>query len=374
MRNIAIWGFGESGKKLYQIIKSKTKDNVVCFVDNDISKLGEKKDNATVISIYKLIEYYFNKKIDSILIPAIYINDTVKLIIKQLKDYKIKDEDIYTVPIHIFLNESLDDNDIEAIYTYYCDLKQLEGIEFHVANHCNLNCKRCDHFSNLVKEESFVEFKQFKKDINRLKELIPDIRMVKLLGGEPLLNKDLHLFIEEARKVYPYTELVIVTNGLLVKSMNSRLIASIKNNNVLICITLYPPIEKSIDDLVAFLKNNNIRFYTYRIGDCFYSPINIRGNSDIEKVTKNCVEACTIVHEGKIARCSLGIFIKEFNKYFNVNLPENGYIDLYQEELTGKELIKLIRKPIDMCKFCYRNYKYKWEQSTNAINIKDYTS
>ena len=38
------------------------------------------------------------------------------------------------------------------------------SFEYHLNDHCNLNCKGCDHFSPLA-EEKFTNYEQFEKDM-----------------------------------------------------------------------------------------------------------------------------------------------------------------------------------------------------------------
>jgi hypothetical protein len=48
--------------------------------------------------------------------------------------------------------------------------RNIESIEFHLAEHCNLNCAGCDHFSPLAAEE-YASLETVKKDMARLAEL-----------------------------------------------------------------------------------------------------------------------------------------------------------------------------------------------------------
>ena len=66
------------------------------------------------------------------------------------------------------------------------------SFEYHLADHCNLNCKGCDHFSPIA-ETKLTEFTQFKKDINRMSELFEKkAKSIHILGGEPLLNPEIN--------------------------------------------------------------------------------------------------------------------------------------------------------------------------------------
>jgi len=61
--------------------------------------------------------------------------------------------------------------------------KERMWIEVNLADHCNLNCQMCDHFSPLA-EPTFLNLENFKKDMTRLAELTDGhIDIMKLQGG-----------------------------------------------------------------------------------------------------------------------------------------------------------------------------------------------
>ena len=43
-------------------------------------------------------------------------------------------------------------------------------LEVNLADHCNLNCQCCDHFSPIAKK-TFLDFEQYVRDIHRISEL-----------------------------------------------------------------------------------------------------------------------------------------------------------------------------------------------------------
>ncbi|MDR0410118.1 MAG: radical SAM protein, partial [Spirochaetaceae bacterium] len=88
-------------------------------------------------------------------------------------------------------------------------------IETHIADHCNLNCAYCSHYSPLVKEK-FVDTVQYENDFKRLSELGADkVNFLRLMGGEPLLNDKLPALTRIARECFPKSRIQIVTNGVL---------------------------------------------------------------------------------------------------------------------------------------------------------------
>ena len=67
-------------------------------------------------------------------------------------------------------------------------------IEVDIADHCNLNCYSCLHFSQLAKEK-YYDIEVFERDIKRMSEITGGwVGLFHIMGGEPLLNID---FIKE---------------------------------------------------------------------------------------------------------------------------------------------------------------------------------
>lgn len=111
-------------------------------------------------------------------------------------------ENIYVIPHTLYqkleLSESIDGDAI--LYPYKEVLPELMQLEFHLADHCNLNCKGCSHFSNLVPQPVFPDKEQFVRDLQQLTGYFSQIHDFYLLGGEPLLNPEIGVYINTVRK------------------------------------------------------------------------------------------------------------------------------------------------------------------------------
>lgn len=96
---------------------------------------------------------------------------------------------------------------------YFSSIYQGMIVEIHVIDHCNLNCAGCNHFSPLSQPWT-IEVENFKKQLEVLKENIPVVKELILLGGEPTLHPDLPLLCEIARNIFPKAHIVILSNGV----------------------------------------------------------------------------------------------------------------------------------------------------------------
>lgn len=85
-------------------------------------------------------------------------------------------------------------------------------IGLEITHLCNRHCKLCDHrigtskFTYLTKEEY--------KSISQMLQ-VQYIERIKIIGGEPLVHPHFHWLVEEIRKDFPKSDLVLMTNGTL---------------------------------------------------------------------------------------------------------------------------------------------------------------
>ena len=135
----------------------------------------------------------------------------------------------------------------------------LRYMEYNVTDFCNLRCKGCSHLANYVKELKFGGAENFRLSLAKLAEKFRNIAVIRLLGGEPLLCRELHEYIYAAHEIFPYSQIKIVTNGLLYKNITRETIEAIKRSGAEIQITQYPPTRKIAGEIIAFCEQNGIK-------------------------------------------------------------------------------------------------------------------
>ena len=179
--------------------------------DEQCSKDGIPRE----INFDELKALYETGEIVAVIIPKEYYI-TYNAIMQQLIKCGINLNDIYNSTRMNTIPDEILENDSGLIVPFLSD-SYLSYLEYHVADHCNLNCKYCTHYSPLVQEPVFTDLEKFKLDLQLLKERIDDIGVIRILGGEPLLNPQLSEFITYTRRLYPKAVITVVTNGLLIE-------------------------------------------------------------------------------------------------------------------------------------------------------------
>ena len=147
----------------------------------------------------------------------------------------------------------------------------LEYAEFYITNHCNLTCNNCNRFNN-HKISGSADWEQYRDIYAKWSNLVA-INRIAFLGGEPLLHPKLHLMLSDVRLWWPYSEIEITTNGLLIPNIKPDLHQSIIDNKV----TMYISIHN--ENWVSQIKQSAINsFGELTLVDSF--RINPSGGSD----------------------------------------------------------------------------------------------
>lgn len=250
-------------------------------------------------------------------------------------------------------------------------MAELRYVEFHVTDICNLNCNGCSHFSPMVKNNTCT-YESFKKDIKRLAELFSNIKHIRLLGGEPFLESNLCEYVITTRETFPNTDIQIVTNGLLIPDIDKKILYCIKENNVSLDISLYPPTYKQRFIIKEKLDAVGVIYSVSPVVKVFRKRFCPDNHSDMDEAFRKCSigKRCTFVHNGQLALCSAPIVLKHFNDYYKKNYVCNySTIDIHKKSVTTENILKFLSIAHDSCKYCGKLQEEKWSKCSDLRNI-----
>jgi organic radical activating enzyme len=248
----------------------------------------------------------------------------------------------------------------------------LDSVDTHLTDHCNLNCKGCSHFSSIA-NPWFADVSEFEKDMKRLGELFSNIKTIRLLGGEPLLHPEVEIFFGLTHRYFPASSIELWTNGVLLSQMNESFWSSCREYNILIVWTVYTPYVKKVDRVLELGKSKGVHVDPHII-EVFCSFMNFQGNSNPETAFFHCRshEFCPFLKEGKIYICSFPACVKYFNRKFGKEIPSTGFMDLYNQNLTGWDVLISLYHCADICRFCSYDYKkFGWATSKKEMGEWD---
>ena len=228
----------------------------------------------------------------------------------------------------------------------------VSSLEWHVSHNCNFACSGCSDFSN------------YKHDIRITAEtletwyapwhtrIVP--KTVALVGGEPLLNKDIENIILSARRYWQHSDLELVTNGwLLYKYPNLPAILN-DTNTTLYVSKHYNSVEYNdkFDSIVDYLEQQQIKYKIYRNDKTWfeiYKPTLLpHEDNDPESSWHNCptYQDCFQLYDGAIWKCPPVAYINLMSKKYKLDPKWDTYLKYkaLQPDCTDKQIVEFFNR------------------------------
>ena len=255
----------------------------------------------------------------------------------------------------------------DPIYWLWTFLRkpQLKYIEVHLTDHCNLNCSGCGHFSSIAPIK-FTNLDKYKEDMKRLGQLFPrGIKKIRLMGGEPLLHPDAHLFIRATSAAFPKCDLHFCTNGMLLPRATAEFWEECRESKTIIDFTIYPLVRKYLKKYLSLCNKQGVDYTLTEFSGTFLAHLNFAGDSEIKKTFRSCQNRfpCPFLQEGHIYHCTKPALIHYFNENFGHRIIADKGINIHDTRITGGKILRRLRRPIITCKWCTDFVPFKWSVS-----------
>lgn len=327
-------------------------------------------NNPNEISMENFSEGYFEGIYSAIIFPKEYHMAYNSAVLELLR-LGIDTDDIFNSR-RLYNGIENSPEQVATLLTPMFEDPYLSYLEFHVVDHCNLNCKYCTHYSPLVNEPVYTDINVFKNDLRKLREYIVDIGIIRILGGEPLLSPDLPEYIEYIRGMYPGSLITIVTNGLLIDKIDAPLKEAMRKHKAFFHISYYPPLEPKMNAMQEFLVKEKIPFTTSPLIKEFNKSQTLSKQNAPEVFYKCMMATCHCIHNGKLSPCYAPFTTKYFNDAFGQSIPEDEGLDLYDPELTLEKIKTRLILPMERCCYCTQGEACPWEVVGKNSKLEDW--
>ena len=225
----------------------------------------------------------------------------------------------------------------------------IDYFETHIEDACNLKCRGCSHFSGLVKKSRPKDLIEFKKEMHRLSE-IEEVKTIRLMGGEPLVNPKFMDYLYIARRYFPHSKIVLVTNGILIdRLMPYR--AALIDLDIDVTMSNYH---------IAIQDTDTLRKLPYtelhEKGQLYNISLDLEGKQNSEQAYENCdlhQHKWYFLRDGRFYPCCVAGCIKDFWEHFGLDFgfaQEELGIDIFEH--TAEEIEEFLNRPIKLCRFC----------------------
>ena len=211
----------------------------------------------------------------------------------------------------------------------------LRSIDVMITTKCSMKCKSC---ANLM--QYYVDAKNTDERIIEAVELLSQnvdyIGEFRIIGGEPLMNKEWYKIINGIIEKDPSRKVLVYTNGTI--SPKDEHLKTFKGKNVNFYITDYGKLSKNVNKMEEGLKKHSIG-YMRKPAENWVDCSNVRQhNRTVSKLKQVFKECCAkkfyTLLNGKLYTCP---FIA--NAANLKAIPDNkaDYVDLFSEKENLKK-------------------------------------
>lgn len=381
---VIVLGAGLVGHVITNYLKQK-KIKVKFVIDNNLRRQNQKLNDIKIVS-----SDYLNDldKETKILIAHRYFDSAIALIQEKKFNNFFSCHDLMSkIDQKIFYKGNMPTLKVERLLNYYvlmANKKQflkmnklyLKSIDVQVSEKCSLKCADCCNLMQYYKKPKDVETDILIRSIDKFMECVDGLDEFRVLGGDPFMNKDLHIIMKKLISYEKCKKIVVYTNArFLPKGEN---LDCLKNEKVILEITDYGEKDsKAAKQFIDMAKRENVAYQhslvsTWDDAGKIMPYIN-RSESDLKNLFTNCCQQDLIsMLHGKIYRCPFSANAANLNA-----IPEaaSDEVNLLDEKLSIKELRERIKQLcfdkefLTACSYC-KGRTYESEKIKSAIQTK----
>lgn len=362
---VIIFGAGIVGEVLFHACRNAGIE-VECFCDNNINKTKTTLCGANIVHTRDLKATYPDAHF---IISAADIKDVVE----QLDDLgftKWHPSSLLLRNFDIYQYQFTAQVDFAEFAVSTCLLCHdsymnpeklfLRSVDIIITERCSLKCRDCSNLMQYYKKPKDCDMEEIMQSINVLCNLVDEVNEFRVIGGEPFMNKEIHLVIKRLIDEPRVRRIVIYTNGTIVPKEDQ--IEYMKNNKVLFIITNYGELSRKIGIITQVLQQNNIAYHVLKVdgwADCSNISKHNRNIEQQREVFKSCcAKNLVTLSNGRLYRCP---FAANADRLRAVPDFKNDYIDIFQKPLDGINIYEvkknirtyLLEKDfLETCDFC----------------------
>lgn len=375
---IIIFGADIAGKFVSEVLKLAGY-TPACFVDNNRNKCGIDIASVPVLHASALAS---EPRSTVVLIASTYIADIVRQLeemghynwvpISEILENRIQHgvQDLLRGDLrkNHAGGEFTDDFDGFVIGNMinsqrkYLDPERLyiRSIDLILTEKCSLKCKDCSNLMQYYDAPVNVAGDELLNDLADICAVADEINEIRIIGGEPLMNKNFHNVVAAAAAYPNVNKVVVYTNGTICPP--DEKLAMMANPKIFIFITTYGALSRNADSLEQGLKRHNILYNrqpAYGWTDCASVQPHARQPEELPEIFRFCcAKHFTTLTDGKIFRCPFSANMERLHA-----LPESSddYVNIRglaqrpEQIAQMKSALRLFLREksfINACNFC----------------------
>jgi len=311
--DIYIYGFGISGWWLAANINLP----ITNFIDTDVKKSGRNSSGISCISIDEARGRLTPNSV--IIISVIDIQDVLPTV-EELNIKKWLALGLFLNDHPVFVNPTDESEDfmkyslqaVEKCHKSYLITNSLylRSVDVVITEKCSLKCKDCSNLMQYYEAPVDISFDEIKADFDDLTSKVEYIYEIRLIGGEPFMNKDIYRIIDYFNNNKKITKQVVYSNATI--PLKDQFIEVLKHPKVVFTLTDYRKVtkgnlEKNTTRVTEKLDKLNIPYRLHDPENWTDSGVLKDFKRDVPEMKEMFLDCCArnliTLSDSKIYRC-----------------------------------------------------------------------
>jgi len=180
----------------------------------------------------------------------------------------------------------------------------VQSIDLIVTEACSMRCRDCSNLAQYYEKPENSDINEMFETIDSICSKMDEVYEFRVIGGEPLVNKEAHLVVEKLTSKENVQKVSIFTNATILPREHQW--NALGHSKVRFFITEYVQSRKH-KELIVELKKRNIPFATETANgwtDC--AALNVHNRTDEANAaifTACCAKNLATLHDGVLFRC-----------------------------------------------------------------------
>ncbi len=181
----------------------------------------------------------------------------------------------------------------------------LRSVDIVITERCSLKCRDCSNLMQYYEHPANRTLDEIMRSIDGLCAVVDEINEVRLIGGEPFMNKDIYAVIRRLLDEPRVRRIVVFTNGSVVPPGSFD--ALLRDDKLFFVVTDYGALVKNTERFIGRLREMGAAHYVQPPNNwTACSSIEPHGRNEAEQAAlfgKCCAKYLFTMLDGKFYRC-----------------------------------------------------------------------
>ena len=226
-----------------------------------------------------------------------------------------------------------------------------QSVDLIITERCSMKCQDCANLMAYYAGPENADLDEMLATIDSMCAKFDEIGEVRVIGGEPFMNKEVHLIVEKLTSQDKIRQVGIFTNATIVP--RDAQWSAFKHSKVRFFITDYDELSRNIQKLIPALEERGIHYVSEKANgwtDCAALDKHNRSVKENEKLfSECCAKNLATAHNGLLFRCPFSA-----NAYSLQAVPYFAGDQIVVADASRGEIKSFLRDKtmIDACDFC----------------------